>query len=496
MKNIDMDAKIRQAFEHATPNVLESVLSDCDEQKGTVIVMKEKKNWTKRLVAAAAALALVIGLGAGLYRTNHAVAATVSLDVNPSVELTVNRKDRVLAVNANNEDGKTIIGDMDLTGSDLNVAVNALVGSMVRNGYLNELANSVLVSVDSKDAAVGTALQEKLAQEISLILEGDSFSGAVISQTVDKTEDLSQQAQEHHISVGKANLIRQIISQDTRYAFEDLADRSINELKLISESSAIQLEHASEVGNASEKEYIGRDAALQVALNQLGATVEEISGEEIELDFDDGVMVYDIEFVYKGTEYDFEIDAKNGSTLISEGSTDAENVSGGQIDHIESDTRIQIGEDQALEAALNHAGVTATEAQNVKCELDYDEGNVHYDVEFDANGYEYDYEIDDVNGNVLKSEKEKDDDVPASQKPAAKPTADAESLIGKEKAKQIALDHAGVKASDAKAVECELDRENGKAVYEVEFDSGEYEYSYEINGSNGKVISHEKERKD
>ena len=145
---------------------------------------------------------------------------------------------------------------------------------------------------------------------------------------------------------------------------------------------------------------------------------------------------------------------------------------------------------------MNHAGVTATEAQNVKCELDYDEGNVHYDVEFDANGYEYDYEIDDVNGNVLKSEKEKDDDVPASQKPAAKPTADAESLIGKEKAKQIALDHAGVNASDAKAVECELDRENGKAVYEVEFDSGEYEYSYEINGSNGKVISHEKERKD
>ena len=219
MKNVDVEAKLKQAFEHATPNVLESVLSDCREQKGTVIMMKERKNnWKKRLVAAAAALALVIGLsaGTGFYLRNRAVAATVSLDVNPSVELSVNRNDRVLNVTANNEDGKTIIGDMDLKGSDLDVAVNAIVGSMVRNGYLNELANSVLVSVDSKDAAAGTALQEKLAQEISVILEGDSFSGAVISQTVEKSENLANQAQEHHISVGKANLIQQIINQDSR----------------------------------------------------------------------------------------------------------------------------------------------------------------------------------------------------------------------------------------------------------------------------------------
>ena len=218
MKNMDMETKIMQAFEHAAPDVLQSVLSECGEQKGTVIMMKEKKNnWTSRLIAVAAALAVVVGLGAGagVYRLNHVVAATVSLDVNPSVELTVNRKDRVLGISANNQDGKEIIGDMDLTGSELEVAINALVGSMVRNGYLNELANSVLVSVDSKDAAAGTVLQEKLAQEISLILESDSFSGAVISQTVETNDDLSNQAKEHHISVGKANLIQQIISHSS-----------------------------------------------------------------------------------------------------------------------------------------------------------------------------------------------------------------------------------------------------------------------------------------
>ena len=61
MKNVDMEAKIKQAFEHAAPDVLESVLSDCGEQKGTVIVMKERKiNWIGRVAAVAAAVALVV----------------------------------------------------------------------------------------------------------------------------------------------------------------------------------------------------------------------------------------------------------------------------------------------------------------------------------------------------------------------------------------------------------------------------------------------------
>ena len=464
--------------------------------------MKERKvNWARRITASAAALALIIGLGAGVgvYRANRAVAATVSLDVNPSVELTVNRKDRVLGVNANNEDGKTILGDMDLTGSDLEVAVNAIVGSMVRNGYLNELANSVLVSVDSVDAAVGTALQEKLAQEISVILEGDSFSGAVISQVVEKNDELSNQAQEYHISLGKANLIQQIISQDSRYTFDDLADRSINELKLISESSSIELEHASSVGSASEKEYIGRDAALQVALNQLKAKVEEISGEEIELDFEDGMMVYEIEFDYKGVEYEFLIDAKTGVTYVGANLLGEDMDPDLETDHLSVTTTEYVDENVALNAAFNHAGVKAVDAKNVQCELDRDDGVTHYDVEFTANGYEFDYEIDAVNGNVLKSEKEGDDatvvnTVPNTTEPAPQTAATAENWIGKTKAKNIALEHAGVTSGDARGLECELDRENGTAVYEVEFESGGYEYSYEINAETGKIISSEKER--
>ena len=64
----------------------------------------------------------------------------MSLDVNPSIELTLNRSEKVLACTPVNEEAQAILADMDgggdLKGAKLDVAVNAIVGSLVRKGYL------------------------------------------------------------------------------------------------------------------------------------------------------------------------------------------------------------------------------------------------------------------------------------------------------------------------------------------------------------------------
>ena len=47
MTNDELNEKIRQACTHAAPDVLDAVLSDCNEQKGRVILMtteKQEKN--------------------------------------------------------------------------------------------------------------------------------------------------------------------------------------------------------------------------------------------------------------------------------------------------------------------------------------------------------------------------------------------------------------------------------------------------------------------
>ena len=77
----------------------------------------------------------------------------------------MNKKEQVVLVTPKNEDGVKVIGDMKLKGSDLRVAVNAIIGSMLREGYISELANSILISVDSDDPIKSAEMQNRLSAE-------------------------------------------------------------------------------------------------------------------------------------------------------------------------------------------------------------------------------------------------------------------------------------------------------------------------------------------
>ena len=99
----------------------------------------------------------------------------VSLDVNPSIELKVNRSEKVLVCTPLNEDAKAILADMgngaDLKGAKLDVAVNAIVGSLVRNGYLDSISSAIMISVEDKDAARAEKLQRELTSAVDGVLQ-------------------------------------------------------------------------------------------------------------------------------------------------------------------------------------------------------------------------------------------------------------------------------------------------------------------------------------
>ena len=92
MADKNTEQKIKQAFSNAVPDIRGSILSDCKSQKGAVIIMTDTNKRTfspRRLAGIAAAFLLLIGGMAGFrtYRANYSVASTVSLDVNPSIEI-------------------------------------------------------------------------------------------------------------------------------------------------------------------------------------------------------------------------------------------------------------------------------------------------------------------------------------------------------------------------------------------------------------------------
>lgn len=144
-----------------------------------------------------------------------------------------------------------------------------------------------------------------------------------------------------------------------------------------------------------------------------------------------------------------------------------------------------ITSDKAFNKALDHAGLKAKNVTLVANALDVDDGRYIYDIEFVAGTKEYDYEIDAVTGKVLDwdSDIEGYDRDDRDNKPK-----DAAEYIGNTKAGEIAL--AGVTGAAAgNIVKCELDIDDGRAVYEIEIVYKGVEYDYEIDAVSGKVLS-------
>ena len=147
----------------------------------------------------------------------------------------------------------------------------------------------------------------------------------------------------------------------------------------------------------------------------------------------------------------------------------------------------KITADEAKRIALAHAKLAEKDVTFVKVELELEDNNRYeYDVDFYSGNVEYDYEIDAVSGAILSADRDIENYVIPTQ-PSTTAANTQTSEISVERAKQIALSHAGV--GSAKFKKAKLDYENGVKVYEIEFKVGNLEYEYDINVSNGAISS-------
>lgn len=510
MKNGNWDDKIRTAYDHATPDVLDRILSACEKQKGNVIPMtagKHNKKRTVSIVSAAAAVCILFSAAMiwqpwnvgtvqpGVTQTGE-VDSIITLDVNPSISIDIDQNETVMAVQALNDDAEKVIGDMDLQGTDLDVTVNALIGSMLKNGYLDEAKNSILVTVENDDQARGDELKEQITNDIKKVFSEDGLEAAVLSQTLTEDEQIDALAQQYGITKGKAALIQELIGNDTTLTFESLAPLSVQEIALLYASRQSDDSSVTQSGSVNESSYIGVEAAKKAAFTHAGVSESDVTKLEVEYDNDDGVMVYEVDFHVGTTEYDYEIDAKTGDVLKVEKDVDddAPNTGSGNTSSggsssgsSSSNTTSYISGDTALQKALAHAGVSASQAVDV--DVEFDDG--HYDVDFRVGSTEYDYEINAKTGAVIRYEKDVDDDHYSSSSSSSS-SSSTSSYISKDEAKQKAFSHAGVSASQASGVK--VDWDDGH--YDVEFHVGATEYDYEINAKTGAVIKYEKDTED
>ena len=403
MTNEKMEQRLASAVEKTAPNDVNGVLSRCDERKGTVIPMTTKKTTKKRWTTlAAACLALVLLGGGGIfYQQAHAVASVVSLDVNPSIELKVSKSEKVLVCTPLNEDAKAILADMgggaDLKGAKLDVAVNAIVGSLVRNGYLNSISSAIMISVEDNDTARAEKLQRELTSTVDGVLQTSEAKASVLTQTLTQDAGLAQQARENSISTGKAALVNRVLALNPALKFDALAKLSVEELKDLAEAGAPAMP-------------IGKDKALSIAAAAFSRDLaDEIRYSEVDAELDESPAQYEVEITgQKGEEIEYKIDAYTGTILESKRETE-EKTEVPVVQPSKPAASGDIGYAKAKSVALNHAGVSENKAYDMDIELDDEDGRLIYEVEFKFGDMEYSYEINAATGAILKHEAELDD---------------------------------------------------------------------------------------
>ena len=167
---------------------------------------------------------------------------------------------------------------------------------------------------------------------------------------------------------------------------------------------------------------IGKDKAADIALEDASLSESDVTRLRISKDTDNGKGIYEVEFTMNTTEYEYEILASNGDILSADfkelqGSSDPQPQGSNDPQPQGSDSHdssnhgavpqadVQISSEQASKLALDR--VPGATEQDLKIELDYDDGYYKYEGDIIYDQKEYEFEIDANTGDFLEWKEER-----------------------------------------------------------------------------------------
>ena len=402
-----MEKELQEAVQNLIPNDLftritaeldskeegakmEKVLVRRIESKRTSLGLKT----VLQLVAACVALVLVVG-GIFYYRGNLMVDSLVDLDVNPGIELLTNQKNRVLEAYATNGDGDKVLSGMDLQNVDLQVALNAIVGSMVQQGYMTKDTKGVLVTVQNKDQKKADNLRKLVVKEMEIALSTEDMNAAVFHQVISsQNNNASAFARKNNISLGKAVFVLNLANKARSLDAKELAKMKISEIAKLVADKNIDIRDIIEYDSDDSLWENIADAIEDINEGDddyIVATTQQESTQAVQVQPTETKAVAQTE-TQAATQTQPQTHAQTQPQTKLQ--TNAQPQTGGRI-----------SADKAKAIAFGHAGVSAGQIRELSVE--YDDGV--YEVDFKVGNTEYDYEIGATDGSIRKADVEQDD---------------------------------------------------------------------------------------
>lgn len=218
-----------------------------------------------RFGAVAAACICIFAAGGWYHYAYIQIASQVEIDVNPSLKFSLNRKERVVQVQALNEDGERLAGGASLKGKTVQAAVNQVVDSLVEQGYLKKdgKEHAVLVSVSGKSPALAEQVKTAVTVDMEAALTQREVKAVVYDQVIQVTEELEELAEAYQVSLGKAEFIGQLVqenvslSQNQQEAYSRMMSQTMEELSVEIDRNSYQVGSGVTVVKTEQEEAFG-----------------------------------------------------------------------------------------------------------------------------------------------------------------------------------------------------------------------------------------------
>jgi hypothetical protein len=232
---------LKRTFERKT-FVKEDVLSEIVESNRS---RKFNFGW---LFAMGLALVLFVS---GLQWVNTS-ASYIAVDINPSIILTTNPFDKVVEVEALNEDAETLLVNLELIGLQVDEAVELIIAEATEMGYIDLLAEGevAMVTAYNRDK-VDEKLSEKIRERVQERLENREMAVNVVGH--EAVAEQKELANELGVTLGKVLFVQKMMEKYPELGGDELYTMSIKDIMMMVKEIR---------GNGPDKEALEQKKAL------------------------------------------------------------------------------------------------------------------------------------------------------------------------------------------------------------------------------------------
>lgn len=251
LRNKDITEMLRTAYADTSPDKADEILSAAVKKNDAPTFSLIQEDHRGRYLRRGAMAAAVIFVIAGLILTfvlirSHTPYATVTIESDECVEITLSRDLRPLSVSGKNSAAIRLA--REISGRDISDAIDSALDAMLSSDHLSDDNNTVLITADAPENA-GELLDDAFDAAVNSF-DDSGFRGAILTTVASDNKDVQRISRRCHISVGKAEMVRDIIRQDRSFSATVLSRLSVNDLNFLRAFKGLQYKDISVTGES------------------------------------------------------------------------------------------------------------------------------------------------------------------------------------------------------------------------------------------------------